>query len=157
MKKQYTLQQAREKIRRYCAYQERCHHEVRQKLFEYGVTSREADELIVELITENFLNEERYAKAFVGGKFRIKKWGRIKIVNALESNGLSNNCISSGLKEIDENEYSTVLKDLLEKKCALLNNEPNVFVKRDKLSQYAIQKGYEPALAWKFIREILPD
>src|SRR3954470_11095456 len=100
--KKFTPQQAKEKIQRYCAYQERCHQEVRHKLFEFGLYQSEVDEILTGLITDGFLNEERFAKAFAGGKFRMKKWGRIKITHELEARNISKNCIRTGLLEIDD-------------------------------------------------------
>jgi regulatory protein len=143
------------KIQKYCAYQERCHSEVRKKLFEYELKPPEIDEIITQLIVSGFLNEERYAKAFAGGKFRMKKWGRLKIVHALEANGVSKNCIKSGLAEIDPDDYQKALREILEKKSSEVD-EPNLYSRRDKLSKFAIQKGYEPELVWKILREILP-
>lgn len=154
--KKITPIEAKGKIQRYCAYQERSHQEVRDKLYSFGLYRDEVDQLLTELITDGFLNEERFAKAFVGGKFRMKKWGRIKIVNALESHGLSKNCIRIGLKEIDNSDYLTTLESILQRKSEEVEEE-NIFVKRDKLSKYAIQKGYEPELVWKSLKEILPD
>jgi regulatory protein len=116
--KSLTVEQAKQKALRYCAYQERSHQEVKNKLYELGLNSSDADELLTYLITEGFLNEERYAKLFAGGKFRIKHWGRIKIVHALESKGLSRNCIRIGLKEIDEDDYVLTLKRLISEKVA---------------------------------------
>lgn len=150
--KKYTPTQAREKIRHYCAYQERSHKEVRNKLFDYGLYASEVDEIITEIIGDGFLNEERYAKAFAGGKFRIKKWGRLKIKNELEANGLTQNCIRVGLKEISDQDYAVTLKHILEKKLAQLTDD-NLFVKRDKAARYAIQKGFEPELVWKELKE----
>lgn len=147
-----TLAEAREKIYRYCAYQERCHQEVKRKLFEYGLSRKENDELLTELITEGYLNEERFAKAFAGGKFRMKKWGRIKITNELEFRGLTANCIRSGLKEIEEENYIKTLEEILQKKFAQTDAE-NSFIKKDKIASYAIQKGYEPDLVWKILKE----
>lgn len=154
--KKLTPAEAKGKVQRYCAYQERSHQEVRNKLFEYGLFSNDVDQLLSDLITDGFLNEERYAKAFVGGKFRMKKWGRIKIVNALEAQGLSQNCIKIGLKEIDPGDYISTLDSLLEKKGNEIDEE-NIYAKRDKISKYAIQKGYEPELVWKSLKEIFPD
>src|SRR6478736_2106800 len=88
-KKSYTVSESIARIYRYCAYQERSHQEVKNKLYEFGLTTDEVDELLSKMITEGFLNEERFAKAFAGGKFRIKKWGRLKIVRELESQGLT--------------------------------------------------------------------
>jgi regulatory protein len=121
-----------------------------------GLYSSEVDELLSYLITEGFLNEERFAKAFTGGKFRIKKWGRIKITHALESKGLTRNCIRIGLKEIGEEDYSRALHELLKAKIAELD-ETNIFVLRDKASKYVILKGYEPDLVWKVLKELLQE
>lgn len=149
--KSITIEQARQKALRYCAYQERCHQEVKNKLYELGLNSSDADELLTYLITEGFLNEERYAKLFAGGKFRIKQWGRVKIIHALESKGLSKNCIRLGLKEIDEDDYRQTLKKLITEKLSV-NTEENSFAARDRISKSLIQKGYEPELVWKFLK-----
>jgi regulatory protein len=154
--KKFSLPEALGKIQRYCAYQERCHQEVKNKLFEFGLYSDQVNEVISELITNGFLNEERFARAFAGGKFRMKKWGRIKIVNELESKGVSVNCIRLGLKEIDENDYQKVLSEIVLKKGDAIAEE-NLFTKRDKISKYAIQKGYEPEIVWKTIKQFFPD
>jgi regulatory protein len=153
--KKLSPQQAREKIERYCAYQERSHLEVRNKLFTLGLFENDVDEILSTLIVDGFLNEERFAKAYAGGKFRLKKWGKIKIANGLEKKGVSKNCIKSGLKEIDLEDYTETLKQLLVQKSEQLE-EPNLYVKRDKLSNYAILKGYEPPLVWEVLRELLP-
>jgi len=145
-----------QKIQSYCAYQERTHREVRNKLFSFGLYASEVDDLVTNLITEGFLNEERFAKSFAGGKFRIMHWGRIKIIHALEGKGLTKNCIQSGLLEIDEQDYQESLRNLLLKKSSLLDAE-NDFVKRNKLASYAIQKGFEAELVWKFVKSILPE
>ena len=154
-RKRLTPSEALGRMYRYCAYQERSHSEAKSRLYEFGLSRDEVDELLTRLITEGFLNEERFAKAFAGGKFRIKKWGRIKIVNELEGRGLTANCIRAGLKEIDDEDYIDTLRDVLRKKSEVLPNE-NEFVFRDKLSKYAIQKGYEPDLVWKLIKEVFP-
>jgi regulatory protein len=154
--KQLNPQQIRQKIERYCAYQERCHQEVREKLYDLGASSNEVEETITALILDGFLNEERFAKAFAGGKFRMKKWGRLKIVNELERKGISKNCIKSGLKEIPEDDYLSALEKVLSEKIRLVDEE-NIYVKRDKVSNYAIQRGYEPELTWQVLRVLLPD
>lgn len=153
--KPLTLEQAKQKALRYCAYQERSHQEVKTKLYELGLSSSDVDELLTYLITEGFLNEERFAKLFAGGKFRIKHWGRIKIVHALESKGISKNCIRIGLKEIDETDYLHTLKKLVTEKLSNAGGE-NTFAVRDKVSKAIIQKGYEPDLVWKALKELLP-
>lgn len=149
-----TPQQAKQKIEHYCAYQERSHQEVRDKLYGLGLHRNDVEEIITNLITDGFLNEERFAKAFAGGKFRIKKWGRIKISHALESKGVSKNCVRIGLKEIDEVDYIATLRELLKEKSCREQTDSNIYVHRDRLSRYAIQKGYEPELVWKEIREL---
>ncbi len=151
MKKRLSPQEARQKIYRYCAYQERSHSEVKEKLYGFGLFRDEVDEILSHLVTENYLNEERFAKAFAGGKFRMKKWGKIKIVHELEAKGLTANCIRLGLKEIEEEEYVKVLHELLLKKSGLVE-ETDIFVKRDQLARFAIQKGFEPDLVWKILK-----
>lgn len=153
--KSLTFEQAKQKALRYCAYQERSHQEVKNKLYELGLTSSDADELLSYLITEGFLNEERYAKLFAGGKFRIKQWGRIKIIHALESKGLSKKCIQIGLKEIEEEDYQQTLEKLVTEKIPALQDE-TPFIVRDKISKTLIQKGYEPELVWKTLKNVLP-
>ena len=155
-KKTTTAQQAKEKIYRYCAYQERSHKEVRDKLYSYGLHSYEVEELITHLITEGFVNEERFAKAFAGGKFRMKGWGRIKIQHALEARGISSYCIKSGLKEIPDDDYVDALQELLDKRMRLAD-ATNIFLKRNKLATYAIQRGFEPELVWRQVKALLPD
>lgn len=155
-KKRLTPTEALGKIQRYCAYQERSHKEVKTKLFEYGLYASQVDELISMLITDGFLNEQRFAKAYAGGKFRMKKWGRLKIKNELEFLGLTKNCIRQGLKELEDADYTKTLKSLILKKSETLADE-NIFRKRDKVARYAIGKGYEPELVWGLLKELLPD
>lgn len=151
-KKRLTPTEALARIYRYCAYQERSHHEVKKKLFDFGLNSDEVDEILSKLITDGFVNEERFAKAYAGGKFRMKKWGRLKIENELNSFGLSSRCINTGMKEIDDEDYQKTLQQLLEKKSNLLS-ETDQFVRRDKLAKFAIGRGFEPDLVWKTIKE----
>lgn len=152
-----SIQEARTKIQRYCAYQERSHQEVKTKLYGLGLYSSEVNELLSELITSNFLNEERYARAFAGGKFRMKSWGRVKITYALEAQGLTPACIRAGLSEIPDDDYETTLHRWLEKKSTQINDVENLFVKRDKLAKAAIAKGYEAELVWKKVKMLFPD
>lgn len=156
IKKKYSPTEALAKILRYCAYQERSHKEVKTKLYGYGLYGSQVDEIISQLITDGFLNEERFAKAFAGGKFRIKKWGRMKIKNELEFLGLTKNCIQSGLKEIEPSDYTKTLKNLIKKKSALIKEE-NLFKKRDKVARFVIAKGYEPEMAWEYVRDLIAD
>jgi regulatory protein len=155
-KKRLSPTEALAKIQNYCAYQERSHKEVKTKLFEYGLYASEVDELISQLITDGFLNEQRFAKAYAGGKFRMKKWGRLKIKNELEFLGLTKKCIQLGLKELEGPDYSKTLKQVILKKSESLVEE-NTFRKRDKVARFAISKGYEPELVWGLVKELLPD
>jgi len=151
-----TPAEALPKIQKYCAYQERSHKEVRNKLFEYNLWPSEVEEIISSLITNNFLNEERFAKAYAGGKFRIKKWGRLKIVNELNRQGLTERCIAKGLKEIDSSDYLKTLRSILKKK-AIEVKETNSFIKRNKVAKFAISKGYESDVVWEYVKDIIPD
>jgi regulatory protein len=151
-KKSFTAFEAFSKICRYCAYQERSHSEVKNKLLEYGLRSAQVDEILAHLITEGFLNEERYAKAFAGGKFRIMKWGKLKIQRELESSGVSPRNIAIGLKEIDSSEYSRALFSLVKKKSSQLEDE-NIFKKKSKVARFVIGKGFEPELVWETVND----
>jgi regulatory protein len=152
VEKKLTPSEARSRIYKFCVYQERCHREVKDKLYGFGLSSDDVNNLVTELIGDGFLNEERFAKAFAGGKFRLKGWGRVRITRELEMRDLTSNCIKAGLKEIDESDYEKMLRLILNKKSAHLD-EPNEFVRKDKLSTYAIQKGYEPDLVWAILKE----
>lgn len=148
--------QIRDRILRYCAYQERSHEEVRRKLFSLGAAEDEIEELMVFLIREGFLNEERFARSFTRGKFRMRQWGRIRITNNLEARGISKNCIRIGLTEIDPEEYLQTLNKVLAGKAAD-THDTNIFVRRNKVATFAIRKGFEPELVWEAIRDLLPD
>ncbi len=149
-KKSYTKEQTLQKLKHYCAYQERCHTEVQEKLYSLGVWKKEHDEIIATLIEENYLNEERFAIAFAGGKFRLKQWGRLKIKYALKQKRVSEYCINKALKQIDEDEYLKVLKKLANKKWAALKGE-QVIVRNKKTLDYLMGKGYEPELSRNII------
>lgn len=144
-KSTYTSRdEALKKLQRFCVYQDRCHQEVRRKLLDLNIYGDDLEQVMVELIEENFLNEERFAQSFARGKFRIKRWGRQKIVRELKARNISEYCIRQGLKEIEEAEYQLALQQLLEKKRAQLGPlEP--YPLRYKLYQYAQTRGYEPA------------
>lgn len=139
-----------QKAASYCAYQERTQDEVKLRLKKWNVWGEEADEIIAELISMNYLSEERFAKTYAGGKFRIKNWGRMKIKQELNRRGLSDYSIESGMKEIDDAAYLEGLKVLLAKKKVLLErSEPDLFKLKQKLARYAMGKGYESELIWK--------
>src|SRR6187431_2401833 len=151
--KRYTPEAAKTKMYAYCAYQERSHQEVRSKLNSLGVYGDPAEQIISDLITAGYLNEERFAKAFAGGKFRIKGWGRVRIQRELEMHGVTKNCIRAGMNEIDDDDYRKTLEKLLHKKAATLSNDTPI-VRRDKLGRFAISKGYESDLVWKILDEM---
>lgn len=148
--KKYNFTEALQRLRRYCAYQERSHQEVQKKLWEWGFDKEDSDKICVQLIEENFLNEERFAKAIAGGKFRTKGWGKNKIVMALKSKGISPNLVKASLKEIDQATYRKKLQEILEKKDKSLKAEI-LHVRKQKLARYALGKGYEPDIVWELI------
>lgn len=148
--KYHTPKQALLKARDWCAYQERCQQEVRDKLYGYGLKTDDVENLIAQLINENFVNEERFSKAYAGGKFRIKKWGRIKIKQELKARRISDYCIQKGLAEIDEIDYTKTLKNLLAKKAKELK-EKSPIKKKYKLVRYAVGKGYEQDIIFSLV------
>lgn len=142
-----------EKLRHYCAYQERCHSEVKEKCRDLGLYGDAADEAIAQLVQDNFLNEERFARAYAGGKFRMRQWGRKKISLMLKQKQVSDYCIRKGLTEIDPEEYDKVLHNLAERKFASLKGEQPM--KRTwKTLQYLLQRGFEQDLSREAIEEI---
>ena len=144
-----------QKAASYCAYQERTQDEVRKRLQKWDVWGDEADELIAELISMNYLSEERFAKTYAGGKFRMKNWGKMKIKQELHRRGLSEYSIKEGMKEIPDESYSSGLKELLAKKKEILGRtETDKFKLRQKLARFALGKGYESELVWKTIEDI---
>ena len=151
--KYHSPEEALDKLQRYCAYQDRCHQEVRTKLLELGIYGEDLEQIIVELIRENFLNEERFARSYARGKFRIKRWGRIRIQLELKKRKISAYCIRKGLEEIDEEEYQKVLEEMLQKKIAA-SKLSNTFQRNSKAGQYAIGRGFESWLVWDTIRKL---
>lgn len=152
-KKTWTLEEAKEKLSSYCAYQERCAWEVRRKLYEKEISGEKAEELIEYLITEKFLDEERYAKAFARGKFRLKKWGRNRIKLELKMRQISEELIRKGLSEIDPEEYYDTLLSETEKKWEK-TTEADLFKKRFKVVGYLMQKGFEQDLVQEALASI---
>jgi len=138
---------------RYCAYQDRCHQEVEQKLSDLGIYGDDAGDIIVELIGENFLNEERFAKSYARGKMTIKKWGKRRILSELKRRKISDYCIKKAMAELEEEGYEDTLETLLLKKNKTLK-ETNQFKRHTKLGQFVIQKGWESGLVWETIRRL---
>lgn len=150
-----TPEQALQKLRHYCAYQERCHSEVKSKLFELGVWSKYHDSITASLVEDNYLNEERFAIQFAGGHFRIKQWGRTKIKYALKQKQVSEYCIRKAMKEIDEDDYLETLRKLAETKLKLLRSEKNIFTKKRKLQDSLLRRGYETEYISRIIKSLL--
>jgi regulatory protein len=149
-----SVEQALEKLKYYCGYQERCHSEVKEKLYSLGLWQSQVEELISRLIEENYLNEERFAQQYAGGKFRMKHWGKIKITYELKKKGVSPYNIKKGLMAIDADDYDKVFQKLSEEKLESLSREKNIFVKKKKLQDYLLQKGYERDLIYDVVKMI---
>jgi regulatory protein len=150
----YSKEQAFQKIKHYCSYQERSHSEVKEKLYSFKLPRNEVELLIADLIEADYLNEERFAKLFVGGKFRVKQWGRVKIKYELKQKGISEYIIKLALKEISEEDYETSLQKLAVAKWKLLKGEQ--YINRQvKTINYLLQKGYEAPLARLAVEQIL--
>jgi len=146
--------EALKKIEHYCAYQERCHKEVNEKLKSFGLFKSDRDELIVTLIDSGYLNEERFVRAFIRGKFNQKNWGKLKIRNELKIKGIHDNLIERLLSEIDEKEYHEKLKKLLIKKSKEIKGG-TVYSKKHKLFSYLYSKGYESNVIGELLEAIL--
>ncbi|MBN4065840.1 RecX family transcriptional regulator [Candidatus Amoebophilus asiaticus] len=138
------------KAQHYCAYQERCIYEVKNKLLQWGIKNNESEKIIARLIEDDFLNEARFVKVYAHGKFSLKKWGKIKIRAALKLKHLSEELIQTGLNEISEADYLDTLRELLERK-SILAKEKNYIKSQRKLAAFAISKGYESNLVWEVI------
>lgn len=145
---------ALQKIRQYCAYQERNHREVKEKLYSYGLYKEDVEELISRMIEENYLNEERYAIMFAGGKFRVKNWGRVKIRYELKQKGVSNYCIQKALASIDDTDYEELLQKLFDEKLRSLKSEKNIFIKKRKIRDFLLQRGFEGELISALIHKL---
>lgn len=141
-KKTLTKEQALQKLKHYCAYQERSHSEVREKLYQLGVWKKDHDEIIASLIEQDYLNEERFAIAFAGGKYRVKQWGRVKIKYELKQKQVSDYSIKKALKQIDEKDYRKLLQELADKKYASLKAE-QYMVRKKKTMDYLVSRGFE--------------
>ncbi len=150
-KKKLTPSQALLKAESTCAYQERCQQEMRDKLYEWGLYSTDVENIIAKLITDNFLNEERFAKAYAGGKFRIKKWGRVKIKLELKKRKISDYCIKKAMQEIDDSDYIKTLKDLIAKKSKEIKGGKD-YQRKYKIAKYIASRGFEQDLIWDVLK-----
>ncbi len=150
----YTYEDALAALQHFCAYQDRCHFEVRQKLRELQFHGELAEEVICALIQEKFLDEERFARSFARGKFKMKRWGRMKITRALKQKDVSAYCIKKGLSEIEEADYLRVLEDELERRNRSEKKGLHPYLRRRKLADYMFQRGYESNLTWEAINRL---
>lgn len=153
-KKTYTVQEATRKLEHYCAYQERCHQEVRQKLVGMFMIPEAIDVIIVHLLEHNFLNEERFSKTYVRGKFKHKAWGRNRLAYELKKKDISKFNINIALLTITEEEYADYFNYLTEKRVALIK-ESNVYKKRKKFIDYFLYRGWESFLVYDKANELI--
>jgi len=151
---EYSLLTAFQKAKHYCAYQERCHMEVRDKLYSFRLYRNQVEQLLTQLIEEDYLNEERFAIAYAGGKFRMKQWGKEKIKYALKQKRVSDYCIRKSLAAISNSDYNKTFLSLANKKLLTLKSEKNIFIKKKKLKDYLQQKGFELKLINDYIKEL---
>lgn len=150
--KAYTVQEIKVKMEYYCAYQDRCHYDVEKKLKEFFLIPEARDEILLSLMSDKFLNEERFAKSYVRGKFRMKSWGRRKIVQELKKRNISEYLINIGLKEIDQDEYYSTIEKLLLKKKDTIKTEKS-YELRNKLISFMMNKGFE----YEEVSDVLED
>lgn len=152
-KKQFlTVLEAQKKMEYYCAYQERCHKEVVKKLQELGMIPNSIDTIVSKLVEDNYLNETRFAQSYARGKFRIKKWGKIRIRRELKARDLSDYNIKKGLEEIPDLDYNTTFSALFEKrKKEVYENIPSV--KKKKIISYMVYRGWELEKIYEAMQE----
>lgn len=141
------------KMQSWCAYQERCQQDARTKLYELGLWPEAVENIIVKLIEDNFLNEERFATAFARGKFTIKKWGRIKIKQELKQKRVGDYCLKKAMQQIDETEYMATLKNLIDSKRKLIKEKSPIKLNY-KLMNYVLSKGYEKDLVFDILNNM---
>jgi len=152
-----SLEQALQKARHYCGYQERCHRDVQEKLYSFGLRKADVERALATLIEENYLNEERFAVQYAGGHFRLKSWGRVRIRYELKQKQVSDYCIKRGLATIGEEEYERALEKLARDRAEALADEPNAFVRRQKLQDFLLRKGYEQDKIMSTLQHVLTD
>ena len=153
-KSSYTVDEALKKLEYYCSYQERCHKDVEDKLFKMNMIPEAKEKIILHLLQHNFLNEERFAKAYARGKFRIKKLGKQRIVRELKYKGISKYNIDSALKEIPEEDYLIAFNELAKKKLNSIT-ETDIYKKKKKLIDYLIYRGWETHLVFDKVNQLI--
>lgn len=153
-KKSYTVQEIQQKIAQYCVYQDRCHKEVEEKIKSFDLIPEAREMILLNLMKDNFLNEERFAKSFARGKFRIKHWGKNRIVNELKMRDISPYNIKTALKEIDDKEYINTIYKITENRNNVIS-ESNPYKRKKKLIDFLLRKGFETDLIFKTIEDVL--
>ena len=153
-KPSYTVDEALKKLEYYCSYQERCHKEIEEKLYKMNMIPEAKEKIILHLMEHNFLNEERFAKAFARGKFRIKKWGKQRIVRELKFKGVSKYNIDSAIKEIPEEDYLIAFNELATKKLMSIT-ETDIYKKKKKLIDYLLYRGWETHLVFDKVNQLI--
>ena len=139
------------KLEKFCSIQERCRHDVIIKLHKLNYFKKH-EQIISYLVSNNFINEERFALLYCNGKFSIKKWGKIKISYNLKQKGIDNTYILKSIKKIPEKKYTETIKDLITKKTKTIN-EKDSYKKNCAIARYLMQKGFETDLIWKLINK----
>ena len=151
--RKYSFLEAKTKLEALCAYQERCSSELEKKLYQWRFDQEDTDRLLAHLISNNFLNEERFAEAFVSGKVNIKKWGKIKIRQHLKQKRISKYSMDKGISSIDDEVYMSNLKGLAERKYLSLDREKDSYAKKVKVYRFLSSKGYETDLIKDIVEE----
>ncbi|MEQ8422245.1 MAG: regulatory protein RecX [Arenibacter algicola] len=155
-KNSFSVDEATRKLEGYCAYQDRCHKEVISKLREMNMIPQAIDLIVGHLIQENFLNEERFARSFARGKFKIKKWGKNRIVNELKHRDISKYNITMALKEIESKEYLNTFNVLAKKRLSEIR-EKDLQKRRKKLADYLLYRGWESGMVYEKVYELVPN
>jgi len=150
--KVYTVKEATERIQSFCAIQDRCQWEVEKKMKEWEISDEIIENILTDLILDKFVDEQRFSESFCRGKFRIKRWGKVKIKNELKIKKISKNCIDKGLLQIENKEYMEVLKYLYIKKRNSLKDK-NQFIRKGKIAKHLQQKGFESNMIWELINK----
>ena len=151
-----TPAEALKKLERYCAYQDRCHQEVRRKLYDIGLYGEDVDHVMAQLVEDRFLDEERFARSYARGKFRMKHWGRQRIERELKSRQISRYCIKAAMSELEQYDYEGALRTLLEKRHGkVLPKGLHPYALRQDLIAFGLRKGYEMDLVLRMAREVV--
>jgi regulatory protein len=152
--KYFSIEEIKRKLERYCVYQDRCHKEIETKLKEFVLIEEAKNQIVLHLLEHNFLNEERFSKSFARGKFKIKNWGKQRIIRELKFRDISEYNIKTALKEIDEQEYLSIIYKITDKRNLLIN-ESDFYKRKKKLTDFLIRKGYEFELIFETVKNVL--